>query len=130
MRAGNDNERRFGGPTFTIVDLSYCDKSGHKESSTTNKKLLITCMAACVFHAVKPFLTAKNTSEVEIHRQLPEVYGSDIRSVQMVRKWCREFRKERCEVHDELHTGRSKVVTDKSVNRIRMLLNEDHRLTL
>ncbi len=59
MRAENNNEQRFGGPTFMNVDLSYCDKFGNKESSMTNKELLITCVAACVFHAVKQFLTAK-----------------------------------------------------------------------
>ncbi len=76
------------------------------------------------------FLKAKNTSAIKIRRQLTEVYGSDIMSVQMVRKWCREFCKGRHEVHDELRTGCPKVVMDESANTICALLNEDCRLTL
>ncbi len=67
---------------------------------------------------------------VEIHRQMTEVYGSDVMSIQMVRKWCREFHDGRGEMHDESRTGYPKVVMDKSVNTIRTVLNEDHCLTL
>ncbi len=80
----------------------------------------------CVPRAVIQFLMAKNTSVVEIHRQLTEVYCSEIMSVQMVRKWCREFCEGRCKVHDESHTGHPTVVMDESVNTIRALLNEDY----
>ncbi len=37
----------------------------------------IACVSACVPRAVIQFLTVKNTSAVEIHRQLIEVYGTD-----------------------------------------------------
>ncbi len=73
---------------------------------------------------------AKNTSAVEIHRQLTEVHGSDVMSIQMVRKWCREFRVGRYEVLDESYTARPKVVMDESINTIRVLLDEDRHLTL
>ncbi len=68
-------------------------------------------------------------SVVEIHKQLTVVYGSAIMSIQMGRKWSREFRKGRHEVHDELLTGCLKVVTDKSVKTIHTLLNIDRCLT-
>ncbi len=84
----------------------------------------------CVPWAVIELLTAKNTSAVEIHRQLTEVHGSDVMSLQMLRKWCQEFHKGWCKVHDELHTGCPRVVTDESVNTIRALLNEDRCLIL
>ncbi len=101
----------------------------NKESSTTNMELPIACMSACVPRAVIWFLTAKNTSVVEIHRQLTVVYGSDVMSQQMVRKLCREFLEGRHKVH-ESHTGCLKVVTNESINTICALLNKDHRLTL
>ncbi len=53
-----------------------------------NMELPIMCESACVPCAMIQFLTAKNMSAVEIHRQLTEVYGSDIMSVQIVRQWC------------------------------------------
>ncbi len=93
-------------------------------------ELPIACMSVCVPHTVIQFLMVKNTSAVEILRQLTEVYCSDVMSVQIVRKWCHEFHNEQCEVHDESHTSHPKVVTDESVNTIRVLLNEDRRLTL
>ncbi len=58
-------------------------------------------------------------SAVEIHRQLTEVQDSDIMSVQMVRKWCQEFRKGQHKVHNESSSGGPKVGTDESVNMIR-----------
>ncbi len=61
---------------------------------------------------------------------LTEVYGSAVLSVQMVRKWCREFHEGRCEMHDESRTGRPKVVVDESVNMIGVLLDEDCCLRL
>ncbi len=67
---------------------------------------------------------------VEIHRQLTEVYGSGILSVQMVRKWCRELHERRRKLHDESCTCRPKVVMDKSVDTICTLLNKDGHLTL
>jgi hypothetical protein len=36
-------------------------------------------------------LWAKHVYPVEIHRQMIEVYGDGVMSVQHVRKWCREF---------------------------------------
>ncbi len=99
----------------------------NEESSTMNMELSITCMSACVPCAVIQLLTAKNTSAVEIQRN--EVYGSDVMSVQMVRKWSWELCEGQCEVHDELQTGCWKVVMDKSVNTNRTLL-KDRRLTL
>ncbi len=66
----------------------------------TNMELPIACMSVCVPRAVIQFLMAKNMSAVEIHRQLTKVYGSDIMSVQMVRKWCQEFCEGQHKVHD------------------------------
>jgi hypothetical protein len=52
------------------------------------------------------FLCAKNTAPVDIHSQLCEVYGEKCMSIQHVRKWCREFKDGRTDVHDEQRSGR------------------------
>ncbi len=93
----------------------------NKESGTPYRELPIVCVSTCVSRVVIQFLMAKNTSVVEIHGQLTEVYGSDIMSIQMVRKWCREF-------HNGW-PGCIKVVMDESVNLIRTL-QKNCRLTL
>ncbi len=48
-------------------------------------------MPNCEQRSVIRFLTAKNTSAVEIHRQLSSVYGEETMSVQHLRKWIRDF---------------------------------------
>ncbi len=101
-----------------------CSIRMNRKSSMTNIELPIAFV--CVPRAVIQFSTVKNTSAVEIHRQLTEVYGSDVMSVQMVKKWCQEFHKGRCEVYD----GCPKVGTDESINTICTLFNRYHHLTL
>ncbi len=98
----------------------------NEKSSTTNMELPFACVSGCVPCAVVKFLMVKN----KIHKQLTEVYGSDVMSVQMVSKWCWKFCEGQYEVHDELRTSRPKVATDESVNLIHMIVNEDYPLTL
>jgi hypothetical protein len=61
------------------------------------------CKEVC---SVIRFLWAKHVSPVEIHRQLIEVYGDGVMSVQHVREWCREFKNGRTNIHDDDRTGR------------------------
>jgi hypothetical protein len=51
------------------------------------------------------FLHAKNMTAAEIHRELCEVYGQNIMSEGTVRQWCRMFKDERPNVHDEKRSG-------------------------
>ena len=37
------------------------------------------------------FLWAKGTAPIEIHREIQTVDGSNVMTVQHVRKWCRKF---------------------------------------
>ncbi len=53
--------------------------------------LPLRSMSDCEQRSVTRFLTAKNTSEVEIHRQLLSVYGEEMISVQHVREVGRNF---------------------------------------
>ena len=62
--------------------------------------------ASCEIRGVICFLTAKNESAVEIHRQLCSVYGEDVMSVQMVRRWRTMFTEGRENYHDDERSGR------------------------
>jgi hypothetical protein len=50
-------------------------------------------------------LCAKGTAPIEIHREIQEVYGPNVMTVQHVRKWCREFSGCRVSVTDEQRSG-------------------------
>ena len=55
----------------------------------------------CEICAVISFLSVKGIKSVDIHRQISEVYGENIMSDGMVRKWVRSFKDGRTNVHDE-----------------------------
>jgi hypothetical protein len=57
--------------------------------------------ARCEIHTVLHFLHAKNTSAAEIHRELCAVYGQNVMNEGTVRQWCRMFKDEQTNVHDE-----------------------------
>ena len=52
------------------------------------------------------FLWAKGTAPIEIHHEIQAVNGSNVMTVQHVRKWCREFSGCRLSVTDEQRSGR------------------------
>ena len=58
------------------------------------------------------FLWAKGAAPIEIHREIQAVYGSDVMTVQHVRKWCREFSGCRLSVTDEQRSGRPSMSAD------------------
>jgi hypothetical protein len=47
------------------------------------------------------FLHLKGTSPAEIHRQLVEVYGANVRSWKQVWVWCTAFDNGRTDIQDE-----------------------------
>jgi hypothetical protein len=55
---------------------------------------------SCEIRAVFCFLHAKNVSAEEIHCELCVVYGQNV-SEGTVRQWCRMFKDERTNVHEE-----------------------------
>ena len=57
--------------------------------------------ADCEIRSVIRFLTARNVSPAEIHRQISEVYGPNAMSDSKVRKWVRAFKDGWENVHDE-----------------------------
>ena len=58
------------------------------------------------------FLWAKGTAPTEIHREIQTVYGSNVMTVQHVRKWCRKFTGRHVSVTDEQKSGRPSTSAD------------------
>ncbi|GBO26776.1 hypothetical protein AVEN_136984-1 [Araneus ventricosus] len=72
----------------------------------------ISDSADCEVRSIIRFLNAKNAKPAEIHRQIVEIYGENVMTDGMVRKWVRQFNDGRTNVHDEARSGRSSVVND------------------
>ena len=76
------------------------------------------------------FLNAKGNKPIEIHRQLIELYGNDIKmDINHVRKWCREFSAGRTEIHDEGRSGQP-LTSDVVIAKIEEKLREHQKVTL
>lgn len=92
-------------------------------------ELPIASPARCEVRSVIRFLCAKGHSATEIHFQLTEVYGETCMSVQMVRKWCKEFKEGRTDVHNEQRSGRPSV-SDETIAKVEAAMLADRRLTV
>ncbi|GBN49171.1 Histone-lysine N-methyltransferase SETMAR [Araneus ventricosus] len=76
------------------------------------------------------FLNAKNVKPAEIHRQLVEIYGENVMTDGMIRKWVRQSNDGRTNVHDEARSGRSSVVNDGLVAKVNAKIRENRRFTI
>lgn len=85
--------------------------------------------ARCELRAVIRFLSAKNTTPIDIHRQLCEVYGPQCMDVKNVRKWVREFKDGRTDVHDEQRSGRPSVSAE-TIAKVEQAMLDDRRVTV
>ena len=56
------------------------------------------------------FLTGKNVSAAEIHRQISNMYGPNAMSSSKVRKWVRVFKNGWENVRDEPRSGQPSVI--------------------
>ncbi|GBN59193.1 hypothetical protein AVEN_123360-1 [Araneus ventricosus] len=74
--------------------------------------------ADCEVRSVLRFLNAKKVKPAEIHPQLVEIYGKNVMTDGMVRKWVRKFNDGRTNVHDEARSGRPSVVNDGLVAKV------------
>lgn len=86
--------------------------------------------ADCEIRGVIRFLSAKGVKAAEIHRQISEVYGENIMSDGMVRKWVRAFKDGRQNVHDEERHGRPSVITEDLVQKVDEKVRENRRFTI
>lgn len=76
------------------------------------------------------FLSARNLSAAEIHRQICEVYGDTVMSESKVRKWVRQFKDGRDNVHDEDRSGRPSLIRDDLVASVEAKIRENRRFTI
>lgn len=86
--------------------------------------------ADCEIRSVIRFLTAKNISAAEIHRQICEVYGPNAMSDSKVRKWVRAFNDGRENVHDEPRSGRPSIITEDLIKAVEEKIYENRRFTI
>jgi hypothetical protein len=66
----------------------------------------------------------------EIHRQICEVYGENVMTDGMVRKWVRMFNEGRENLHDEARSGRPSLVNDDLVRKVDEKVRDDRRFTI
>ncbi|GBM76143.1 hypothetical protein AVEN_249380-1 [Araneus ventricosus] len=78
----------------------------------------------CKVCSVIRFLNANNVKQAEIHRELVEIYGENVMTDGMVRKWVRQFNDGRASVHDEARSGRPSVVNDGLVAKVNEKIRE------
>jgi len=86
--------------------------------------------ADCEIRSVISFLNARNVLPSEIHHQICLVYGDNVMSDGMVRKWVRVFNEGRENVHDEARIGRPSLVNDDLVRRVNERVRDDRRSTI
>ncbi|UYV66526.1 hypothetical protein LAZ67_4001961 [Cordylochernes scorpioides] len=75
-------------------------------------ELPLVSPASCELRSVIRFLAAKKNSAKDIHTELCQVYGEGCMNSGMVRRWVREFKNGRTDVHDEPRAGRPSVSDD------------------
>ena len=66
----------------------------------------------------------------EIDRQICQVYGDNVMSDGMVRKWVRMFNEGRENVNDEARSGRPSLVNDDLVHKIKERVRDDRLFTI
>ncbi|XP_073976274.1 protein GVQW3-like [Rhodnius prolixus] len=86
--------------------------------------------ADCEIRAVIRFLSTKGVKAAEIHREISEVYGENIMSSGMVRKWVRAFKDGRTNVHDVERIGRPSVITEDLVQKVNEKVKKNKCFTI
>ncbi|GFX10617.1 HTH_48 domain-containing protein [Trichonephila clavipes] len=81
--------------------------------------------ADCEVRAVIRFLCDQGFKSVDIHHQISEVYGENIMSDGMVRKWFSAFKDGRTHIHDEERSGRPSVITDELIQKVDCKVKEN-----
>ncbi|GBL85696.1 hypothetical protein AVEN_189982-1 [Araneus ventricosus] len=76
------------------------------------------------------FLSARNLSAADIHRQICEVYGATAMCKGKVRKWVTEFKSGRDNLHDDSRSGRPSVIRDDMVASVEEKILENRHFTI
>ncbi|UYV63879.1 hypothetical protein LAZ67_2005879 [Cordylochernes scorpioides] len=83
----------------------------------------------CELRSVIRFLAAKKNSAKDIHTELCQVYEKGCMSSGMVRRWVREFKNGRTDVHDEPRAGRPSV-SDETIAKLCDLVPDVSKTTI
>jgi len=86
--------------------------------------------ADCEIRSAIHFLNARNVLPSEIHHQICQVYGDNVMSDGMVRKWVRMFNEGRENVHDEAWSGRPFLVNDDLVHKFNKSVCDERHFTI
>ncbi|GBM69911.1 hypothetical protein AVEN_96427-1 [Araneus ventricosus] len=76
------------------------------------------------------FLSARNPSAADIHRQICEVCGATAMCDGKVRKWVKDFKAGRENIHDDSRSGRPSVMMDVMVASVEAKILENRRFTI
>ena len=90
----------------------------------------IVSPADCEVRAVIRFHSTKDVKPIDVHREIVEVYGQNIMSDGMVRKWFRAFKDGPTNVHNEERSGRPSVVNEDLVQKVDEKERENRRFTI
>jgi len=86
--------------------------------------------ADCKMQSVIRCLNARNVLPSESHHQICQVYGDNVMSEGMVRKWVRMFNEGLENVHDEARSGRPSLVNDDLLRKVNKRVRDDRRFTI
>jgi hypothetical protein len=86
--------------------------------------------ADCDIRSVIRFLNAMDVLPSEIHHQICQVCGDNVRSAGMVREWVQMFNGGREIVHDEARSGRPSLVNDDLVRNVNERVRDKRRFTI
>ncbi|GBN64054.1 hypothetical protein AVEN_21466-1 [Araneus ventricosus] len=84
----------------------------------------------CEVRSVIRFLNTKKVKPAEIHRQLVEIYGENVMTDEMVRKWVPQFSDGRTNVHDEAWSGLPSVINGGLVAKVNEKMRENRRFII
>jgi len=76
------------------------------------------------------FLNARNVLPSEIYHHICQVYGDNVMSDGMVRKWVQMFNEGRENVHSEARSGHPSLVNDDLVDKVNKRVRDDRRFTI
>jgi len=91
---------------------------------------IIEGAADCEIRSVIRFLNAWNVLPSEIRHQICQVYGDNVMSDGVVRKWVRMFNEGRENVHDEARSVRPSLVSDDFVRKVKESVRDDRHFTI
>jgi len=86
--------------------------------------------AYCLIQSIIRFLKARNVLPSEIHHQICQLYGDNVMSDGLIRKWVRMFNEGRENMHDEARSGRPSLVNDDLVLKVNERVRDDRRFTI